>query len=164
MFIDLPIIGAILTIFTILISIIGLMYKWYQTLYRIKVTSSTLIPGYLIPGKDGLTAGKPMIAIDAKNVGERIVTLSSWGFLLPNKTYITQDPRLIPVRFPYELLPGKSVTVSMEYYELAKNIKQAGYNGEIIIYGFFRDQLDHKFSSKKIVFDIESYLKEKNQG
>ena len=88
--------------------------------YQMKLEFSTLIMSNpIIPRGE---ASPPCLGLTGMNIGERTITLSSWGFSFPNKNYLTQIPLQIPVktplglekipyelvRFPYELQPGKS--------------------------------------------------------
>lgn len=151
-------IAPVAVILTAVVAVSGFIINWYRNQYRVKVVFSTLIPGYPIPGEEGLKAGSPLLGLEAKNVGERTVTLSSWGFQLPDKTYITQGPQINLVRFPYELAPGKSVQVGMDYTDLARTLKTKGYSGKIIFSGFFKDQLDHRYSKRSDPFEVEEFL------
>lgn len=88
-----------------------------------------------------------LVGITGMNTGDRPITLSSWGFELPNKNYIT-GPVFFPepVRFPYKLHPGESITVAMEKSKIAAQLEQAGYADTACLLGFFRDQIDNKYS------------------
>ncbi len=88
-----------------------------------------------------------LVAITGMNTGDRPITLSSWGFELPNRNYITG--RVLfpePVRFPYKLQPGESITVAMEKSKVAAQLEQAGYPDTTCLLGFFKDQIDNKYS------------------
>lgn len=127
--------------------------------YNLTPRFSTLIPGYENPTGPGLIPGAPLLALEGMNTGDRTITLSSWGFGLPDGTNLTQDPRFFPVKFPYKLAPGESVTVWFEYKELFQGLKQKGYSGQIIFNGFFKDQIGHIWSIKSEPCDINEWLK-----
>jgi hypothetical protein len=128
-----------------------------KTPYRMKLEISTSIPGYPIPGQTGLRPGPPCLSIKGMNIGDRSVSISSWGFKLPDKTYLTKNPDFFPIRFPYEIKPGKSLFVWMEYQEIVGILKGKGYSGTIILEGFFRDEINNKWEEECASFDIDEY-------
>jgi hypothetical protein len=114
--------------------------------YDLKVEFSTLI----VPS--GLN--NRMLAITGMNIGELPITLSSWGFELPNKNYIIDFPCLLPepVRFPYKLPPWESITVAMKNARVASTLKDAGYENNITLVGFFKDQIGNKYETVSLPF------------
>lgn len=128
--------------------------------YKMKLAFSTLIPGYAIPGEMGLRPGSPCLGLKGMNTSERIISISSWGFELPNKSYLTKNPSCFHIKFPYEVKPGKSVQVWMEYSEIARYAKNSGYSGVINLKGFFKDEIDNKWEKEfDELFDIEKDYK-----
>lgn len=105
------------------------------------------------------TANAGYLALEGMNTGDRTITLSSWGFGLPDSTYMTQIvlPVIFPVRFPHKIEPGENILVGFEYSELARDLIRKGYSGKICFSGFLKDQIDHKWTRKSDPFDIEEY-------
>lgn len=102
---------------------------------------------------------EPMIILSALNVGQKAVTLCSQGFLLPNgMKWVFPNP-LSNVRFPYELLPGKSCQIWTEAARLARDLNAQGYSGKVKLVGFYRDQIDTTYKSKPYEFDVENWAK-----
>ena len=106
-----------------------------QERYQLKLKFSTLVPRSLTEKPSPLCLG-----LDGMNIGERAITLSSWGFSFPNEMYVTQFPLCVPVntpngvvrmpeqsvKFPYELKPGKSVLVWYECKRASKSSETRG--------------------------------------
>jgi hypothetical protein len=88
-----------------------------------------------------------MLGLTGMNTGDVPITISHWGFGLPNGNYIPGLPNLLPefAKFPYKLSPGESVTVAMENTRIAANLIQAGYTDKTCLRGFFQDQLKNKY-------------------
>lgn len=85
--------------------------------------------------------------IEAANTGEKPVTLSSWGFKLPDgRTVVLMEP-FTNVTFPHELLPGKNCSVAADVKDLARSLAQEGFGGKVKLIGFYRDQLDNEYRS-----------------
>jgi hypothetical protein len=105
--------------------------------YDMKVEFSTIIS----------SNGAHLLAITGMNTGDMPITLSYWGFGLPDKTYIPGFPNLLPkpIEFPYKLLPGESITVAMENTTVASYLKHAGYPDTTRLLGFFKDQINNKY-------------------
>ena len=105
--------------------------------YDMKVEFSTVLSA----------GGLHLLAITGMNIGDMPITLSSWGFELPNGDYITEVPSFFPrpVTFPYKLPPGESVTVGMENAKVAQMLEEANYQNTIYLVGFFKDQINNKY-------------------
>ncbi|MFA5268971.1 MAG: hypothetical protein WC379_13450 [Methanoregula sp.] len=103
--------------------------------------------------------GLRLLGITGMNTGDLPITLSYWGFGLPNGNYIPGFPYLlpVPVKFPYKLLPGESITVGMEFSRIIATLKTAGYPNTICLRGFFQDQLKKQYERTTEPFN--SYLK-----
>lgn len=74
-----------------------------------------------------------VLTIHACNPGHKSITLSSQGFILPDKKKMFLRNPGSNVRFPYELTPEKSCTVWIDANELAYSLKSEGYDGKIKI-------------------------------
>jgi hypothetical protein len=91
--------------------------------------------------------GAHLLAITGMNIGDLPITLSHWGLELPDKNYIPGFPNLLPepIKFPYKLLPGESITVAIEKITVASYLKHAGYPDTTCLLGFFKDQIKNKY-------------------
>jgi hypothetical protein len=77
------------------------------------------------------------------------------SILLPGeKQYMIVHP-IIPVDFPYELLPGKNCQVFTEVEKFVQTLKQQGYSAKIKIIGKFGDALGNSYKSKPFEFNID---------
>ena len=103
---------------------------------------------------------QPMFALEASNHGKIAVTLDSMGINIPGKNTVSFFPEYpsISISLPHELVPGKSGSIYINIRNLAVTLKNSGYSGTIDITGFYRDQLDRTFKSKKYKFNIDSWL------
>ena len=99
-----------------------------------------------------------VLTIYASNPGQKPVTLSSQGFILPDKKRLFLRSPGSTVRFPYELLPEKNCTVWIDAKELAHTLKSEGYDGKIKLIGFYLDQVGRMYESRKWKFDINEWL------
>ena len=106
----------------------------------------------------GNIVGPRTISISAQNTGYRDITLSSMGFILPDKKYILIVEPQSNVRFPYTLSEGKECSVWKTQKELAIELKKNGYSGKIKLRGYYRSAVGKIFNSKATTFDIEKTL------
>ena len=106
-----------------------------------------------------VTADSGYLALEGMNTGDRTITLSSWGFGLPDNTYLTQlyMPPIFAAGFRNKIQPGENVLVGFEYFELGHELIAKGYSGKIRFSGFFKDQIGHKWSTESDPFDIDEY-------
>jgi len=102
---------------------------------------------------------EPMVILSALNVGQKAVTLCSQGFLLPNGKKLVFPNPLSNVRFPHELLPGKSCQIWTEAARLARDLNAQGYSCKVKLVGFYRDEIDTIYKSKPYEFDVENWAK-----
>jgi len=98
-----------------------------------------------------------LLILTALNTGSKTVTLTSMGLILPrkDKKYCTFLRPNSNVSFPYDLPEEKNCSVWIDTKELAENLKQEGYSGEINLKGYYGDALSGKYESKQLKFDIE---------
>lgn len=88
-----------------------------------------------------------MLGITGMNTGDLPITLSHWGFGLPNGNYIPGLQMFLPgiSNLPCKLFPGESVTVVMETTRIAESLKYAGFPDTTCLRGFFQDQIENKY-------------------
>lgn len=120
--------------------------------------SVSMTHGFLAQGRKTID----VVILAATNPGERNVTLSGWGLLLPNGKQLVFPNLPQPVNFPYELGQGKQCQVFLETRQLAVDLLGSGFRGEQTFVGFFRDQLDNKFRSKKFKFNVDEWSSREN--
>jgi hypothetical protein len=106
--------------------------------------------------------GTVFVLVTAMNVGYRDITLSSWGYCLPDKKYMTSDPNEVNsnVKFPCTLSEGKECTVWQTPRQLATALVNNGYSGKIKLRGYYRSAIGTIVKSKPIDFDIQKALAE----
>ncbi|MGB9845867.1 MAG: hypothetical protein ACPLF9_08930 [Methanothermobacter tenebrarum] len=137
--------GACLSTYTLCVQII-------RNRPKVKVKISQ---GFLTSSMGRLSAS--MLFLSASNLGQKTVTLSSFGIRIPyNKQLIIPNPEG-DVRFPHELLPGKSCQIWIEVSEIVETLKSEGFSGKINLIGFYRDQTDRTYRSKPFNFDISAW-------
>jgi hypothetical protein len=111
----------------------------------------------------GSLCGATQLYLKAANHGHKPVTLSSWGFKLPDKQelFFTAE-EISGMSFPCELAPGKSCSLPRDIVSFAQSLKKRGYGGNIKLVGFFRDQLGHEYQMKKAYrFNVEDWASHK---
>ena len=101
----------------------------------------------------------PVLFISALNPGQKVVTLSSAGLVLPDKNQLVLPNPYTNVTLPHELLPGKSCHIWIETKEIAKVLKANGFSGKVRLVGFYRDQIDKTYKSKPYRFDVDYWAK-----
>ena len=110
-----------------------------------------------------LTAGPQIsdthILMEAANIGEKPVTLSSAGLLLPDGSQFVIFSNNSTQRLPCELTHGKNVTMWFDVKPLAVQLKQRGYSSTVKLRGRFSDQASNEYVGKTIEFDVERWLK-----
>jgi len=87
------------------------------------------------------------------------LTLSSFGFLLPDgeKFVFRHHPR--SVSFPLELGAGESCDLWISAMELARELKQRGLAGRVRIVGFFTGEDGRTYRSRAVSFDTDYWAK-----
>lgn len=98
-----------------------------------------------------------MLLIEATNPGNRTVILNTSGIFLPDgKTIVFPNPQS-NVHFPHPLPEGNSCLVWTPLKELAQQLRQEGYSGQVKLIGFYRDQIGTQYKSKAFGFDIDGW-------
>ena len=102
-----------------------------------------------------------VVLVKAANPGSQPVTLTSWGFLLPNGSTLVTVMNVVDgtVRLPYRLGPGDNCMHWMERSEIAKVLLRDGFRQQRVeLVAFYSDALDIKYKSKAMRFDLTKYL------
>lgn len=118
---------------------------------RIKVTY-----GFLL---SPLACNDQMIFLTAVNRGERPVTLSGAGFILPD-TNVLHLASGNAISFPYELGCLKSCQIWIPMRKLAEDMSNQGYSGKFRLRPFYQDQTDRIFKGKSISFRTTDWIKQ----
>jgi hypothetical protein len=106
----------------------------------------------------GPVLGPDSVIVTALNKGQRSVTLSGAGSLLPDGGTVIYFGQSGNTRFPHELESGKSCLISMPVQAVGEQMKKAGFSGTIKLAGYFRDALDKTYASKRFHFDVEKSM------
>lgn len=148
------IITIIIAIYGAILSTFNRITQWRNNMFRVNVK----IKWGAMPQPSG-DLGKAMIFLIATNPGQRVVTISSYGFIAPDNNNLFFPYRKTTLNFPYELTPGKSCEEIFMAGEFAKDLKHMGYTGEIELIGFYGDELDRTYKSKPWKFNIDNWAK-----
>jgi len=87
------------------------------------------------------------------NVGEKKVVITSFSFRCKNYERVFQPQGTEQI--PFELDPGKGATFWMPSSDLATDLKQKGFGGEVKLKVCFEDAVRNKYWSKDYKFDID---------
>jgi hypothetical protein len=100
---------------------------------------------------------KAVLVISALNTGHKRVALNSTGLVLPSKDkkYLMFLRPNSNVTFPYDVQEGKDCNAWITTEELAQDLKQRGFSGEISLKGYYRDAIGGEYTSKSVKFNIE---------
>lgn len=98
-----------------------------------------------------------MVTLNALNVGHRPVTLAVTGFLLPDGQIMDFIRPQIDVEFPHKLVSGERCRAWMEIGNLKANLMKAGYYQKVEVVGYFRDEVNRIYKSKKWEFDTDQW-------
>jgi hypothetical protein len=147
-------------ILTTIVAVYGAVLATYTLIAQLRENRSKvnvkISTGFLAFAEDTSDA---MVFLSASNPGQKEVTLSSWGFVLPNKKQLFVPYPQSNVTFPYDLLPSKSCQIWIEAREIARALKSEGFSGKVKLVGFYRDQLDRTYRSKPYKFDVDDWAK-----
>lgn len=95
--------------------------------------------------------------LSASNVGYRAITLTSVGFLLPDKRTIV-FPDGEGTRLPHHLNEGMGCQHFVSFKDIAEQLGQNGYRGTVNLVGFYRDATDGLHTSEPYSFDFAKWL------
>lgn len=135
-----------------LVSAYTLFMQHRQTKERLKIKLSmgfTASSGYV---------SESMLFAEAANVGDKAITVSSYGFQMPDKKVLLFPYRQQHVTLPHELLPGKSCTMIIPTQEVARALVEHGHS-EVKLVLQFSTQSGKKFSAKAYKFDALTWSK-----
>ena len=126
--------------------------QWYQSRRRVNVQIRL---GFL-GNRSGVSDTK--LFLIASNPSDKVVTLSSCGFLLPSgmQMSIMQHGG---ETFPCELLPGKGCQIWLDVKVVAESLTEQNLSGKLKLLGFYRDELDTMYKSKPYKFDVMEWMK-----
>ena len=96
-----------------------------------------------------------MVFVEAANPGQKPVTLSSVGFILPfqSKVFLRQPQGT--VRIPCELAPESSCQIWIGAREMAALLRSHGLSGKLKVVGFYADQVGRTHKSKPFEVDAD---------
>jgi len=151
--------NLVITIIMAIVALYGAALSTYNAIQQrkekkpsIKVSQGI---GMITDAMGGLSDA--MIVLTAANTGHIPVTLASAGLFLPNSQQMIFPPLALNVRFPYELVPGKSCRIYREATSIVKSIKEQQYNGKIDVVVFFQDEVGNTYKSKKTKLDLDGW-------
>jgi len=101
------------------------------------------------------------ILLTAINTGNKTVTLSGMGLILPRKEknlFAILRPDSL-VTFPHDLDSGKNCSVYLDPKNLAEELREEEFSGVIKVKGYFRDGIGNRYKSKTFKFEIDENLK-----
>ena len=110
--------------------------------------------GFLGSGDSGDFRSEKMVFVEARNCGERTVSLNSDGFLMPDKKKIIIGNPSRDKNLPLELSPEQSCKFWIEKETLIEGSKHYGYSGNVKIIGFYGDQVGRTYKSKPKKYEI----------
>ena len=146
-------------IITLIIAIIGVIVSIYSV-WNARQQNKREVKVSLRYGALLLARPLPRVILSAKNTGNKTVTLSSMGLILPRKEnnyFIPHHPDTMGlVTFPHDLKDGKNCDVYLEPKNLAEELRLEGFSGKIKVKGFYRDAIGRKYKSKSFTFNIDN--------
>jgi hypothetical protein len=104
---------------------------------------------------NGPELSENMLLLSAANAGHRTVTLTSYGFRLPDGRQLVAPVPQGNASLPCELTEGKSCMFWMSVQEVSQQLKRNGFSGTVRIKGFYRDAVDGLHSSKPFSVNID---------
>lgn len=142
---------------TVFGGIIILLFKFIERKdkqSKIKVKANFSFPVYQTK------LGEMMLQISAINDGEKTVTLTSCGILLPDRMTIIKTKQieteyLSQNTLPYVLEASKRCIQFFSIGEIKSTLRENKYSGKVKVKGFFRDATDHEYFSKPIKLDLK---------
>ena len=141
------IITALVAVYGALLSTYIALREWKGRSPNIKVNLS--MGFYYL----GASVSDAQVSLDASNPGEKAVSLSSLGLILPDKTRVAFMEDESHVTFPYKILPESSCKVWWDARGLAHGLRSMGFSGELKLVGFYGDEVGRTYESKPFEFD-----------
>ena len=109
----------------------------------------------------GVNGGRPttsaLFVLSATNAGDRDITLSNAGLILPDKRNLVmlETPGL---QLPHRLQEGSNCGTLLDPRGVAVNLKREGLHGKVRIVGFFTDTVGKRYNSHPAEFDVDANL------
>lgn len=101
--------------------------------------------GFLTYGPD---LSSQMLFLEAANIGNKEVTMSSCALRLPTKqTLVFLDPQTNK-KLPHKLPPGESLSVWSTESDITERLRSAGFKNAVKIRGVYRDAIGNSYISK----------------
>jgi len=143
------IVTAVVAIYGAVLSTYALLSKRREKQRQVKVSLSM--------GLMALPSGEcpAVVLIEASNPGDRAVTLTNPGILLPNRSTVVWPRPQSHVQFPYDLPEGKRCTAWTEAGGLAQLLTEHGFSGKIKLVGVSKDALGTAYKSRPLRFDMD---------
>jgi hypothetical protein len=91
----------------------------------------------------------PKLLIEVANPGYRRVTIQPSYIRLPHGEKLVFPWPTAEVRFPHELLEGKSCSLWVEEAEVKRSLKEKGYSGKVKLQAEVYDQTGKNYRAKK---------------
>lgn len=124
---------------------------------RIKLSRSLhvrVMLGYL---SQSPSAGDAMVVLSATNRGQKPITLSGAGLLLPRRGPVLFLKIEGDASLPHALAAGKSCRFWIPAHKVSRAIKESGVSGRVRITGLMTDETDHTYRSRSYRFDRDAY-------
>lgn len=136
---------------SLVVSALTLFLHFRQKKEQIRVTASL---GFQV---SPMSVSETQFHLAAANVGERNVTLSSFGFRMPNKQVMILPFGEQHVRLPHELQPGKSCTMYMPVASAVEALVGQGYKSKVKLVPQFAAQSGVTFRGKALRFNVAAW-------
>lgn len=101
---------------------------------------------------------EPSFRIEAVNPGERTVTIQTCVLRLKNGGYLSIPTDHCQFAFPHDLEEGKTCRCWVELGDIARELHEKNFAGEVKLAGEFWDSLGKQFRSKWTTFRIGEWL------
>lgn len=150
---DLTTVASIATIIAAAIALGGVAIKLMKPVVGRRSSRPDVrvkLSGGFIPSYPAI----PILILTATNHGNKVVVLNSVGFTLPNKHSLFFPKQPGPVILPHDLEPGRNCQVHFPMSAIASSLRASGYDGIVMLRGFYKDELDNRYVSKPTKFTI----------
>lgn len=144
------IITALVALYGAILSTVVAVREWRAKRPRIRVKTSM---GFLDLARGNVSDA--MVFVEAANPGQKPVTLSSVGFILPFKGKVFLRQPQGSVRIPCELAPESACQVWINARELGQLLRSHGFSGKLKLVGFYGDQVGRTHKSKAFEVDAD---------